>query len=289
MVKLPVQVSALSVVIKEGRLLFDLRQEWSIPSFLDFLQDYKDCEDKKSISHGKRNPEKDRSANSDAVTDGSDWPTPSACPSELLSSSIPPAPPLATQIDSSGPPGQWFQEDEKKNKIPEKSEFQGQPSDWTPMLEPWHCISGFTGSKKNWILYDEFAEKVEKSRFQKLIKTPIQQQRGPTPELDAPALETKIRNAEEALKRHEQEALVRAGEAKAKAEEVQAKAEAEEEQAKAEEVQAKSEEVQAKAEEVQATAEEVQAQSRAATENGETWGPVEPQGNPRDGKECKQQ
>ena len=157
------------------------------------------------------------------------------------------------------------------------------------MLEPWHCISGFTGSKKNWILYDEFEEKVEKSRCQKLIETPIQQQKGPTPELDAPALETKIRNAEKALKRHKQEALVKTEEAKANAEEVQAKAEAEEVQAKAEEVQAKSDEVQAKAEEVQATAEEVQAQSRAATENGESWSLIEPAVPERDGKECKQQ
>ena len=266
---LEVQVSVLPVVTKEGRLRIDIKQEYSIQSLLDFLQDYKDCEDKKSISP--------------------DWPTHSACPAELPSSSIPPAPPPATQIDSSGPPGQWSQKDNKQNNILEKSGFQGQHSEWTTMLQPWHCISGFTGSKKKWMLYDEFAEKVEKSRCQKLIETPIQQQKGPTPELDAPALETKIRNAEEALKRHKQEALVKAEEAKANAEEVQAKAEAEEVQAKAEEVQAKSEEVQAKAEEVQATAEEVQAQSRAATENGESWSLIEPAVPERDGKECKQQ
>ena len=224
MVKLPVQVSARSAVIKEGRVILDLRQEWSIPSFLDFLQDYKDCEDKKSISHGKRNPEKDRSANSDAVTDGSDWANNySACPSEPHSGSKCALPQIES---SSGPPGHWFRKDREKNTIPEKIEFQGQPSDWTDMIEPWHCrasSSCFTGSMKNWILFDP-ENKLEKSRCQKSIETPIQRQREPTPELDASALETKLRNAEDALKKRQEqeEAQVKAEEAKADA--VQAKA-----------------------------------------------------------------
>ena len=260
---LDVHVSVLPVVTKEGRLRIDIKQEYSIQSLLDFLQDYKDCEDKKSISP--------------------DWPTHSACPAELPSSSIPPAPPPATQIDSSGPPGQWSQKDNKQNNILEKSGFQGQHSEWTTMLQPWHCISGFTGSKKKWMLYDEFAEKVEKSRCQKLIETPIQQQKGPTPELDAPALETKMQNAEEALKRHEKEAQVKAEEAKADA------------------VRAKEGQVQAKifanamengqrAKVMPTEDDALRASYKAAiVQNEATKDGAKEAKNLRDGKECKQQ
>ena len=151
------------------------------------------------------------------------------------------------------------------------------------MIEPQHDGSktpGFTGSEKNWVISDE--EKLRNAHpFGKAIKTPIQQQKEPTPELDAPALETKMQNAEEALKRHEKEALVKAEEVKADA------------------VQAKEGQVQAKAfakatenarmVKVKPTEDDaLRAEHKAATVQEEAT-EDKAQENPHDGKECKQQ
>jgi len=279
MVFLQVKVSAPSVAFNGGQLILERKEEWSIQSLLDCLQNYKNCEEQKSISQGKRKPEENRSAHCDAmsnVTDGSDWANNySACPSEPHSGSKCALPQIES---SSGPPGHWFRKDREKNTIPEKIEFQGQPSDWTDMIEPWHCrasSSCFTGSMKNWILFDP-ENKLEKSRCQKSIETPIQRQREPTPELDASALETKLRNAEDALKKRQEQ------------EEAQVKAE----EAKADAVQAKAGVVQAKAfaksmenaqrPKVTVTENALRAKPKAATEKGET------EENPHDGRECKQ-
>ena len=256
-----VNISAPSVDIINGdQLRLNWEEVWSIPSLLGCLLNYKeeDCGgEKNSIS-------------------------PSACPAEPCSGGRYTLP----QIDSSSPPGNWSQKkNKKKNKIPEKHGFQ--PLEWTGIIEPEidrEKIPGFTGSEKNWVLFDEETfVNAHRDCLQKAIKTPIQQQKEPTPELDAPALETKMQNAEEALKRHEKEAQVKAEEAKADA------------------VRAKEGQVQAKifanamengqrAKVMPTEDDALRASYKAAiVQNEATKDGAKEAKNLRDGKECKQQ